>query len=641
MEQVKLEIAKIVGTPSPGLWSQVHTFIPEDSEKLAKRGRLLAVISLKSAEAGVETVSLGREILSRVHEEYFGNLSGTIFERLKSTLEKIGQEWPETDIIAGVVFSSVQGEVFYVGTLGQGKIFIKRKGTLKEILSGGNQKEVQLGSGLVKIGDVLLLGSQSFFELVSEGVIKASLGLDSPQEMVESLAPMILGRQDFGQAAAVICSLASEPQLNGNELPSFGQENEESPSLGGRERQGLFLRAKEKLLLMRNKLHLPSIRSANIRLNRRRKEGKDRNLFFLTLFLIFLFMGSLLLGIKRKKEAENKEKAKILFSLAQTKYQEAKEAIGVDTLGADQLFQESINLLKEVKKISSLPEAVKLEGEIAEIISKEGKDRSVGEIPIFFDLGLIKEQARATAISRFQNQLAILDRGKAAIYLLDLEKKASKFIAEPRLATAEEIYLSPDRVYILTEEGVLEMRIEEKKSSLIIPKDKSWGKIISLGSFAENFYLLDQEKKMIWQHVKTGSGYSPARAWLSLEDSSKIGQFLSFAIDGSIWALESNGKILRFVRGKKEAFVLKGVKADLLTNLDSIYTDEDSKFIYLLSGREKQIMVFSKEGLFQARFRWSGQPENPIMMTPWEEQKKIFIIKENSIFNFSTSEVLR
>ena len=53
------------------------------------------------------------------------------------------------------------------------------------------------------------------------------------------------------------------------------------------------------------------------------------------------------------------------------------------------------------------------------------------------------------------------------------------------------------------------------------------------------------------------------------------------------------------------------------------------------------MVVFDKEGQFQARFRWSDQPEEALIMVPWEEEKKIFIIKRNLIFDFPISELLQ
>lgn len=98
------QIAKVVGTPTNGFWSQVHTFSPEDPVKKEKRGDLLAVLVLSGVPEGIEAVAAGREVLARLHEEYYGHLEGSPFERLKESLAKISQESPEAEIVAAVVF---------------------------------------------------------------------------------------------------------------------------------------------------------------------------------------------------------------------------------------------------------------------------------------------------------------------------------------------------------------------------------------------------------------------------------------------------------------------------------------------------------------------------------------------------------
>ena len=79
---MKLEVVKIVSAPVWGNWSQVHVFTPEDEEKLQKRGQVFAVFSLKSLNLGSaeETASVGKELISRFHEEYYGSLEGSPFD---------------------------------------------------------------------------------------------------------------------------------------------------------------------------------------------------------------------------------------------------------------------------------------------------------------------------------------------------------------------------------------------------------------------------------------------------------------------------------------------------------------------------------------------------------------------------------
>ena len=92
MREILLETAKIVGTATESSWSQVHTFFPADIEKQERRGRLLAVLSLRGLKEGLEAVAAGREIIARLHEEYYGNLTGSAFSRLKTAVKKVAAE---------------------------------------------------------------------------------------------------------------------------------------------------------------------------------------------------------------------------------------------------------------------------------------------------------------------------------------------------------------------------------------------------------------------------------------------------------------------------------------------------------------------------------------------------------------------
>lgn len=639
MNQIKLELAKIVGTPSPTSWSQVHTFFPDDQEKLSKRGKLLAVICLKSAEMGIETIALGREILNRLNEEYYGDLEGKILPRLRAALEKIKIEWPETEVAVGVIFPAAGKQILYAGILGNGKIFLKRGDLLTELLVGISEAGIETGSGVVQTGDVILLGSSSFFEIVSEGVLKASLGLENPQEMVESLAPIVLSRSDLIQAAAAICHLAEEEE---SEIIAFSQEESEkkpdtSTNLG---KKNFFKTFISKLSDLRKKISFLDRRSLYVK---REKIGgqKSNSAVWIAAILIILFLSSLFLGTAKKKNLEKENKIKALFSQAEEKYNNAKGLIDLGPEESVVLLEESLNLLAEAKKIrppDGGQEIVFLRQEIEKLLNKSRNNFDLGELSVFFDLGLIKDQANGTEISRFQNQLVILDQMKASLYFLNLEQKSSSSFSDERLAKGEKIVFDGKIVYILTEEGILSFDFEGKKMATIIPKDPNWGSITALGLFVGNLYLLDNGKKTIWQYPKSGTGFGQMKNWLLLDTALKNEDLNSFAIDGAIWVLGEQGKIFKLVRGNEEKFSVIGLKKDI-GKADIIFTDEESSYIYLLNKSENKLMLISKEGKFKQQYNWKT-PNNPNLLTVWEKEKKVFVILNNSIFSFNLDENL-
>src|SRR3989344_4636283 len=93
---LNISSAKLTGTPGSSGWAQVHEFSPGDPEKFKARGKLFAVVATKRVEEGVETVAAGRELLTRLHEEYFGELDSKPFNTLKNATEKVIAEFKNT-----------------------------------------------------------------------------------------------------------------------------------------------------------------------------------------------------------------------------------------------------------------------------------------------------------------------------------------------------------------------------------------------------------------------------------------------------------------------------------------------------------------------------------------------------------------
>src|SRR3972149_5387158 len=102
---------KLPGNPGTAGWAQVHEFAPEDPEKLESRGRLFAVVATGRHEEGVDAVSAGRELLARLHEEYFGGEQGPAFAGLQNAVKKFsdefGQSWGEVEIAAFALVEDV------------------------------------------------------------------------------------------------------------------------------------------------------------------------------------------------------------------------------------------------------------------------------------------------------------------------------------------------------------------------------------------------------------------------------------------------------------------------------------------------------------------------------------------------------
>jgi len=342
-----IETSKIVGTPTDGFWSQVHTFFPQDREKKESRGDLLAVLVVSGVEEGIGAVAFGREILGRLHEEYYGDLTGSAFEKLGEAVNKVGQENEGLEIVA----AALSGRILYVATYGLGKVVLKRGDKLGIVLQGEGQ--MQKGSGILEEGDWVLLGSDHLFQAVGIGVLKVALESNSPEEAVENLAPIVLGHNNMADAAAILALVKKELPVVGSVSRLVEKEEE------------IKVEDKRANLLERifSKIKLPQRKSFFVR--RTNLEKRKKVLFIVALTLLVLLAVALGFGLKQRAADKRQNKVKSLISLAEEKFNQSKEVYSANPgegktflAEAEKLIGEGLVLEKNSQELTLLKEQI-------------------------------------------------------------------------------------------------------------------------------------------------------------------------------------------------------------------------------------------------------------------------------------------
>ncbi len=616
------QIAKVVGTPSDGFWSQVHTFSPEEPEKKEKRGDLLAVLVITGVPQGVGAVAAGREVLGRLHEEYYGNLDGRAFERLRAAVEKIAGENENLEIVA----AALVGGALYLAGSGKGKIYLRREGRLGILLQGDGS--LQTASGLIAEGDLLVIGSAHFFKVVGSGVLNASLQSGSPDEAVETLAPIVLGRQDMAAAAAILALARKDEELPigpvtvEENLPAEEPMEKTTPTdslpqsrrrinlsfwkrggLGVRERKPIFVRSEA---------------------NERRK----RVYFLVSLILLVLLGSSLILGVRKKMLERKRSQAGVLVREAEEKLNQGRALAAGNpnegkVLGAEseKLADKALSLAKDYE------EAVFLKSEAQKFISSLGEEINLNEPAVFMDLNIITDGARGVSFSLSDKNLAILDQDKNQIYLLNVEKKSSQIIKTDG-EKGRYVAVSGQKIFIFDEEGIFGSLISQKSASLKIGKDNAWEKIAAFSSFGGNLYLLDKGAGSIWRYLWGDEGFGSKKSWFVSTPPDLSGS-ISMAIDGSIWVLTKD-QILKFTLGKEESFSLTKMPESFQEPV-KIYTAEEAENLYVLDKGRGKVYQIAKSGEFKAAYAWGGLKEAADLAAV-ESLKKLFILSGTKIY---------
>lgn len=623
-----LQIAKVVGTPSDGFWSQVHTFTPENQEKKEKRGDLLAVLVISGVPQGVEAVAAGREVLGRLHEEYYGSLFGSAFERLKAAVQKVAEENENLEIAA----ASLLGQTLFLAIYGEGKAFLKREGKSGVILKGNGG--LSTASGIISENDLLVLGSRHFFEVVGQGILKASLESGSPDEAVETLAPIVLGRSNVAAAAAILALVKKEESAI---LPVAAPEPE-AVAFSSEEKKSLphksFLGRVNLAFLKRRWLGLLSRRKP-IFIRSGIKEKRKKIYFVVAIILLVLLGSSLTIGVKKKIGEQRKNKAKELINLAEEKLSQGKIlAVSDVTQGrvlgaeAEKLASEALSLLK------TDDEATFLKGEAENFLSSLGQEVSLNQPTVFMDLNLIADGGKGISLALAEKNLAILDQEENKIYLLNIEKKSPEIINNGG-EKGKAITGSGQKIFVLDEKGILTTQETQKTTILKIEKDSGWKEIVSLSSFGGNLYLLDKGASDIWRYSGSDGSFGSKKSWF-IDSSADLSQGVSMTIDGSIWILTKD-KILKFTLGKPDNFSLSQTPASPRGEPEGfldpikIYTSADEQNLYVLDKGRGKVYVIAKSGEFKTAYFWEGFRQASDLVAI-ESIKKLFVLSEAKIY---------
>jgi len=618
MENLTLRIAKIVGTPTANSWSQVHTFFPEESEKKERRGIFLGVLSFSGGGEGVEAVSFGREILSRLHEEYFGELETPAMEKLSQAVSKVASEFSKEGQNLEVVAAALLKNVLYLACSGSGQVWVKRGGALQKVLEG--KEEIETASGILKEDDFIVLGTSAFFALLPEGILRAALESGSPDEAVEVLAPVIHGkdkqslllRNKDSQAAALICQfqeeISSQPEVQEKKKKNF-----------------------EKIFSFFSPVFqkFKTLRLGKIYIRDKGEETKKKKVALtLAIILIFLLGASIFFGKGKKESSERERQYNLIFSEARASLEEGKALVSLNPSSARELIFKSQEKLSELEDLKiQTQKTSQLRQEVEEALFLVSKEHKLSEVPTFLDLALFRQGGRGEDLSLFEKFLAVLDPRENILFWVDISQKSGEILAGgENLSGSKKVSSYGDYVYVLDEEGIVRVGVKNKKTEVVIEPD--WKEAKLLSAFAGNLYLLDN--KGIWRYQATEVGFSEKQKWFGEGVSADLSEVVSMAIDGSIWLLRQDGKILKFSQGSPEAFGVAGLDKPF-SSPSVIYTDSEAENLYILDKGNSRIVVLTKGGEYQGQYIWEGIKEASDMVVS-EKEEKIFLLSGEKIY---------
>ena len=624
---LKVVSVKLTGTPDKKGWAQIHDFVPEDQVKLAKRGHLFAVIATSDGEEGVDSVFMGREIISRLHEEFFGSLKDSVFKCLKEAVKKTQDEfyplWKNLEIGA----ASVLDGIVYCAAVGGASIFLYREGNLNRILESG--KECISASGRVKEDDILLIGTKNFFTTFTKGTIRATLAGGDLTRMVEQLAPgMRMGGEGAKAGAVFLKFLKTQTDLEYLTAEKLEVTKENTAQFQSEKIKTVTKPYRPKFI---DNLALKSLTERILKI---REGGKDSELLTrkkrvsvsVGVILAFLLIVSIGFGIRQKKLAEFKAVYVEKLSQAQHEFEESLQLASISPQRARELFvssQETVNLLTSqgVKDEALLTLKENIEKNQGLILAEYRQEPN-----LFVDLSLLSSGFKGSRIVTYQDTIYVADFEGKKIVSISIASKRSEVVAGPKqIDEIKDVAVYSDKVYVLNSKGIYNVVDGSKK---VIEVD--WGEDVLSALFAANFYILDRQNSTIIRYAGGEEGFGPKKNWLAEGVKMDFSEASDWAIDGSIWVLTA-GKIKKFSLGNPQNFVIKDV-FPALERGSAIYTDEDAQYLYILDKDQSRVVVTNKEGDYKAQYL-SDKMKDAGDIVVSEKEKRLIFLAQDKLFS--------
>ena len=155
-----------------------------------------------------------------------------------------------------------------------------------------------------------------------------------------------------------------------------------------------------------------------------------------------------------------------------------------------------------------------------------------------------------------------------------------------------------------------------------------------LAIYSNNLYVLDPQNNQIFKYPERGESFANGSAWLN--ETVDLSQANSLAIDGSIYIINNNGAITKFLKGEKDAFNYHEPHP-IIGSDATIKTFKDSNYLYIIDPQYKRIIILDKDGQIKDQYT-SIKFDNLNDLAIDPEEKAIYLLNNNHLYLLAINE---
>lgn len=357
------------------------------------------------------------------------------------------------------------------------------------------------------------------------------------------------------------------------------------------------------------------------------------------LYIIIIVILVLVSYLKINSNNKNRDQVKIqndasfAFEQAGQTFKTATSDLALGKTNAvDELKDALIQAQSATQSDSFKAEALGLVRQIQDTIDSLSKTKRYYNLAPIFSF---KNEPLVSAISG-SKIYAFNSDGK--IYATDARDKDPKLIAAIDESLGKPISASYSDsmglVIALTDKSRVWAYDEQTQTGAEMTLDPAgdWETSTAVSAYSTNLYLLDSINGKIWRHSKSDTRFSSGKTFANSKNTdAKNG--ISMAIDGSIYILKDDGKVTKFAHSAVDtSFSLQAIPSPSipLTKANTIYTDADSQYIFILEKENNRVVKYGKDGLYAGQYIIDGTKVSQVLVN--SRVQKIWLVSDKDVY---------
>jgi hypothetical protein len=162
---------------------------------------------------------------------------------------------------------------------------------------------------------------------------------------------------------------------------------------------------------------------------------------------------------------------------------------------------------------------------------------------------------------------------------------------------------------------------------------EQWKNPVLLSSYNGNLYVVDAGANQIWRYRPGETGYETTpEPYFGPNVQVDLNGVQAMAIDGNVWLLYRDGRLLKFFAGEQKAFAPTGMPGQFRSPT-AIVASRDGDQLYVADSGNERIVELDKNGTFLRQFR-------PAEGDAFKDMRGMYLDEATSIFYVISGEKL-